>query len=189
MSTSTAHPGSFTDAPELYDIMASPVGELLLTASARGVTRLLYPPRSGTHSIDASWARENDIHVTNHAAADAVASAREWLVTVRAQLAEYFAGARQEFAVALAPTGTPFQQQVWTALRTIPYGHTWSYGQLARGIDRPTAVRAVGLANGRNPISIIVPCHRVIGANGSLTGYGGGLERKRWLLALEAAGG
>jgi methylated-DNA-[protein]-cysteine S-methyltransferase len=83
-------------------------------------------------------------------------------------------------------TGTPFQQQVWAALRTIPYGETWSYKDLAEAIGRPTAVRAVGLANGRNPVSIVVPCHRVIGANGSLTGYGGGLAAKEWLLAHEA---
>jgi methylated-DNA-[protein]-cysteine S-methyltransferase len=101
------------------------------------------------------------------------------------ELEEYFAGERRTFSVALAATGTPFQMQVWEALRAIPYGETISYGELARRIGNPQAVRAVGLANGRNPISIIVPCHRVIGANGTLTGYGGGLDRKRFLLALE----
>ena len=110
------------------------------------------------------------------------------LRAARAELEEYFAGARREFTSALEPAGTPFQQRVWLALREIPYGTTISYGELARRIGQPRASRAVGLANGRNPISIIVPCHRVIGANGTLTGYGGGLERKRFLLALESSG-
>jgi methylated-DNA-[protein]-cysteine S-methyltransferase len=102
------------------------------------------------------------------------------------QLAAYFAGELTEFDIALDPSGSPFQRTVWMALRTIPYGQTRSYADIARQIGNPTASRAVGLANGRNPISIIVPCHRVIGANGSLTGYGGGLERKRALLDLES---
>jgi methylated-DNA-[protein]-cysteine S-methyltransferase len=101
------------------------------------------------------------------------------------QLEEYFAGSRREFDLTLHLEGTPFQRRVWAALREIPYGATLSYGELARRIDKPKASRAVGLANGRNPISILVPCHRVIGTNGSLTGYGGGLDRKRWLLAHE----
>ncbi|HEX3647112.1 MAG TPA: methylated-DNA--[protein]-cysteine S-methyltransferase [Pseudonocardiaceae bacterium] len=101
------------------------------------------------------------------------------------QLAEYFDGGRREFDVPLALHGTDFQRTVWQALRTIRYGETLSYGQLADRIGRPTASRAVGLANGKNPISIIVPCHRVIGSTGDLTGYGGGLDRKRQLLALE----
>lgn len=102
------------------------------------------------------------------------------------QLAEYFDGRRTEFTVPLAARGTPFQQRVWDALRTIPYGETWTYGQLADSLGTPTAVRAVAAANGRNPISIIVPCHRVIGSNGNLTGYAGGLDRKRFLLEREA---
>ncbi len=101
------------------------------------------------------------------------------------QLQEYFAGERKAFTLALAAQGTPFQKQVWDLLLTIPYGVTTSYGDLARRIGTVNASRAVGLANGANPISIIVPCHRVIGANGALTGYGGGLERKRALLVLE----
>ena len=105
----------------------------------------------------------------------------------RGQLEAYFAGERREFSLALAPAGTAFQLHVWQALRAIPYGQTISYGELAHRIGNPRAVRAVGLANGRNPLSIIVPCHRVIGTNGTLTGYGGGLERKRFLLALESA--
>lgn len=104
---------------------------------------------------------------------------------VAAQLVEYFAGKRTSFDVPVALRGTPFQLDVWNELRKIPYGHTISYAELAHRIGRPSAVRAVGAANGANPIPVIVPCHRVIGANGSLTGYGGGIERKQWLLALE----
>ncbi len=101
------------------------------------------------------------------------------------QLEEYFAGLRNEFALPLAATGTDFQNQVWHALTTIPYGETWSYQDLADAIGNPKAVRAVGMANGKNPISIVVPCHRVIGKSGKLTGYAGGVERKQRLLALE----
>jgi methylated-DNA-[protein]-cysteine S-methyltransferase len=105
--------------------------------------------------------------------------------SVRQQLTAYFAGELRKFEVALAGEGSAFQKKVWQALLDIPFGETESYGQLARRIGNEKASRAVGLANGRNPISIIVPCHRVIGANGSLTGYGGGIERKRWLLEHE----
>jgi methylated-DNA-[protein]-cysteine S-methyltransferase len=104
---------------------------------------------------------------------------------VAAQLREYFAGRRRKFDLGLAPQGTPFQIDVWNALLEIPYGATISYSELAGRIGRPKSVRAVGAANGANPIPIIIPCHRVIGANGTLTGYGGGIERKQWLLALE----
>ena len=102
------------------------------------------------------------------------------------QLAEYFAGERTRFDLPLAPRGTPFQRTVWAALLAIPYGETMSYGELARAIGKPTASRAVGAANGRNPLSIVIPCHRVIGADGSMTGYGGEISRKRVLLDLEA---
>lgn len=102
------------------------------------------------------------------------------------QLEEWFAGERQAFDVPVRVEGTPFQQEVWGALRTIPYGETWSYARLAAAIGRPRAVRAVGLANGRNPVSIVVPCHRVVGARGALTGYAGGLPAKEWLLSHEA---
>ncbi|PSL54103.1 methylated-DNA-[protein]-cysteine S-methyltransferase [Saccharothrix carnea] len=101
------------------------------------------------------------------------------------QLAEYFAGTRTDFDLPLDPIGTPFQRTVWRALAEIPYGETVTYGELAQRLGRPSAARAVGLANGRNPIAIILPCHRVVGANGDLTGYGGGLARKRRLLDLE----
>jgi methylated-DNA-[protein]-cysteine S-methyltransferase len=103
-----------------------------------------------------------------------------------AQLAEYFAGVRRSFDLPLAPRGTGFQAIVWRALSTIPFGETWSYGALARAIGRPAASRAVGAANGKNPISIIVPCHRVIAASGALTGYAGGLAAKQWLVEHEA---
>jgi methylated-DNA-[protein]-cysteine S-methyltransferase len=103
------------------------------------------------------------------------------------QLDEYFAGTRREFDLDLAPRGTAFQLAVWDALLAIPYGVTASYGDIARAVSRPNAVRAVGQANGRNPLAIVVPCHRVIGSDHSLTGYGGGIDRKRFLLALEGA--
>ncbi len=109
------------------------------------------------------------------------------LAQLRDELAQYFAGQRRTFDVPLAPQGTPFQRSVWMALLAIPYGATESYGALAARIGKPAAVRAVGLANGRNPVPILIPCHRVIGADGTLTGYGGGLERKAALLALENA--
>ena len=101
------------------------------------------------------------------------------------QLAEYFAGRRTEFDLPIEMAGTDFQRRVWAALREIPYGETVSYGELARELGKASASRAVGLANGKNPVSVIVPCHRVVGSDGSLTGYGGGLDRKRFLLDLE----
>ena len=107
------------------------------------------------------------------------------LPALREQLPLYFAGELREFDVRLATAGTPFQQQVWAALRDVPYGATCTYGDLAAAIGRPTAVRAVGAANGRNPVCIVVPCHRVVGRDGSLTGFAGGMERKQLLLALE----
>jgi methylated-DNA-[protein]-cysteine S-methyltransferase len=103
------------------------------------------------------------------------------------QLAEYFAGERREFDLPLAARGTGFQEIVWRALLAIPFGETCSYGEIAKAIGRPSASRAVGAANGRNPISIIIPCHRVIGSTGELTGYGGGMDNKRWLLDHERA--
>ncbi|WP_434568217.1 methylated-DNA--[protein]-cysteine S-methyltransferase [Vibrio chagasii] len=108
--------------------------------------------------------------------------------SVKDQLDRYFAGEAVQFDVPIAAKGTPFQQSVWHALTTIPYGETWSYAQLADAIGNPKAVRAVGLANGKNPVSVIVPCHRVIGKNGKLTGYAGGIERKQRLLAIEGIG-
>jgi methylated-DNA-[protein]-cysteine S-methyltransferase len=114
-------------------------------------------------------------------------SAHPLLVEAERQLGEYFAGSRRRFDLKLDPEGTAFQKKVWQALLTIPFGETRSYGQIARQVGSPNAVRAVGAANGRNPISIVTPCHRVIGSTGKLTGFGGGLDAKAYLLALEGA--
>jgi methylated-DNA-[protein]-cysteine S-methyltransferase len=148
----------------------SPLGPLLLTADDEGIT--------GLHM-------DGSAHGPTHPRADWVQDASRF-AEARHQLEEYFSGDRTEFDLPLRPVGTPFQQRVWAALQTIPYGEIRSYGEIATQISRPGASRAVGLANGRNPIAVIVPCHRVIGASGSLTGYGGGLQRKRLLLDLEA---
>lgn len=148
----------------LYTQMDSPIGALLLFGDDHGLRGLYMGGRP--HS---SWLRD-----------DATFAA------ARAQLDEYFAGERLDFNVKLDLRGSDFQRKVWDALLTIPYGETRSYGEIAKQIGRPDRARAVGAANGQNPVSIIVPCHRVIGADGSLTGYGGGLHRKRLLLDLEA---
>jgi methylated-DNA-[protein]-cysteine S-methyltransferase len=151
-----------------YCYIDSPIGRLLLAgdASALAIIDFQHGPRP--RRPDAAW-RED-------------AGPFERAIV---ELTEYFLGARRVFTVALAPAGTPFQQRVWSALLEIAYGETTSYGELARRLGQPTASRAVGLANGSNPIPVIIPCHRVIGANGSLTGYGGGLPIKQRLLALE----
>ena len=153
----------------VYARTDSPIGELLLAGD--GSTLSLLHMLEGRHPVKlgSDWLRDDGA-----------------FAGVRAQLAEYFAGGRTAFDVPLALQGTDFQRRVWEALLEIPYGETVSYGELARRIESPRAVRAVGLANGRNPVAVIVPCHRVIGANGTLTGYGGGIERKRLLLELEA---
>jgi methylated-DNA-[protein]-cysteine S-methyltransferase len=153
-----------------YRIVDSPVGPLTLAGVGSALMHLRMTEQS--HEPDRS-------HWTS-ADPGAFAGAVE-------QLDAYFAGTLTEFDVAVEVAGTPFQRRVWTALQTIPYGETRSYGQIADQIGSPGASRAVGLANGRNPVSIIVPCHRVIGSNGGLTGYGGGLDRKKTLLALEKA--
>jgi len=150
-------------------LVRSPVGPLQLYAEDGKLVWLRLPDRRGPVGADTAVTVRDDV-----------------LVRAADQLAEYFAGARRVFELPLAPPGTAFQSQVWRALLKIPFGDTRSYGQLARTIRRPSASRAVGAANGSNPIAIIVPCHRVIGTSGSLTGYGGGLEMKRWLLAHEA---
>jgi methylated-DNA-[protein]-cysteine S-methyltransferase len=153
-----------------FTYLDSPIGRLLLTSDGTSLTGLyMEPHRHGPENTE-GWVRD-----------DAAAP----LPLARQQLTDYFAGKRQEFELPLAAQGTTFQQRVWQELQEIPFGQTWSYGELARRIGQPNASRAVGLANGKNPISIIVPCHRVIGSSGKLVGYGGGLERKTWLLQLE----
>lgn len=150
----------------------SPVGPLQLVADDGGrLTHLLFG-HEGRPSAVVTAARPD----------------RAPFAPVLAQLDDYFAGVRREFDLPIAPHGTAFQLSAWAALRDIPYGETRSYAQQAAAIGRPSAVRAVGAANGRNPVSIVVPCHRVVGSAGSLTGYGGGLAAKRWLLAHEGAG-
>ena len=153
------------DAPARWHRVDSPLGELQLVGDGRGLTRLEMSPRSAP-----AGARHDP----------------EAFEDTEAQLDAYFAGELTEFDVPLAPAGSGFQLAVWAALTRIPYGETASYGEIAVEVGRPDAVRAVGSTNGRNPIAVIIPCHRVIGADGTLVGYGGGLPRKRLLLELEA---
>ncbi|GAA4602503.1 methylated-DNA--[protein]-cysteine S-methyltransferase [Actinoallomurus liliacearum] len=151
-----------------YTVLDSPVGPLTLVA-ADGVLTALYMDRQRYRPEEHTFGERDPASFG----------------AAIGQLEEYFAGRRTTFDLPLAPVGTPFQRQVWAALLEIPFGETVSYGELAERIGRPTAARAVGLANGKNPIGIIVPCHRVVGSTGDLTGYGGGLHRKRHLLAFE----
>ncbi len=163
------------DAPRLSHTVSSPIGRLLLLG--------------GGHALTGLWMIDADRHTARSATGDGLTPSPGAFREVEAQLEAYFAGDLKEFTVPLAPSGTPFQLAVWTELTKIPYGSTVSYGDIARALGkRLVASRAVGLANGANPISVIVPCHRVIGSDGSLTGYGGGLERKELLLRLEGAG-
>ncbi len=154
-----------------YTLMDSPVGPLQLLTDGAALTGLFMNEHKNGPATGEDWVRDDSHPV---------------LAEARQQLTAYFAGERQTFDLPLAPQGTEFQRRVWDALKAIPYGVTITYGELARRIGDPKASRAVGLANGSNPLSIIVPCHRVIGANGKLTGYGGGVERKQALLALES---
>ena len=151
-----------------YRYQESPIGRLLLVGDDAGLRQLLMDIPTEPWVIGEQWL-----------------PAQTQLDTVCRQLDEYFAGRRQRFDLRLAPLGTAFQRSVWRGLLEIPFGQTWSYGQLARHIGSPQAMRAVGAANGANPIAVIQPCHRVIGSNGSLTGFSGGLERKTLLLELE----
>lgn len=153
-----------------YTYYASPIGDLLLAGDADTLSVIAFPSGKGSKEPESDWTRNEQ----------AFPEARQ-------QLDEYFAGQRQEFDLKLAPSGTAFQLEVLDALCEIPYGETRSYQDLATGIGRPKAVRAVGAANGRNPLPIVIPCHRVIGADGSLTGFGGGLPTKQFLLELEGA--
>jgi methylated-DNA-[protein]-cysteine S-methyltransferase len=153
----------------IYTTIDSPIGELLLLGDGDVLHGLYMQAGRKPIAVRAAWQRDD-----------------EAFPDVRRQLGEYFAGERTSFDVAMHLDGSAFQRTVWHALTEIPYGETISYGELARRIDRPDLARAVGTANGQNPIAVIVPCHRVIGADGSLVGYGGGLDRKRLLLELEA---
>ena len=152
-----------------YETFDSPLGQLLAVGDGEALSGLYMQDGRRPAAVPDSWER------------DAAPFG-----DLRDQLGEYFAGDRRGFDLALAPQGSEFQLRVWEALREIPYGETRSYGELAARIGHPGSARAVGAANGRNPISIVVPCHRVIGATGSLTGYAGGIERKRLLLDLES---
>ena len=149
----------------------SPVGPLLLAANDDGLRAIEFHASRHPVPRDADW-EQGDHPLLRRA---------------QAQLAEYFAGKRRTFDLPLAPRGTDFQRETWHALASIPYGSTISYADLARRVRRPTAMRAVGAATGRNPLPIVLPCHRVIGADGSLTGFGGGLPTKQYLLELEGA--
>jgi methylated-DNA-[protein]-cysteine S-methyltransferase len=156
--------------PTFYTVTDTPVGKLLLVSQDGKLKRVEF-----------------------HGGEDILAAAQNWrparapfTETIR-QLEQYFAGRLRAFKLPLAPEGTPFQRATWNALLTIPYGETRSYAQIARTMGTPTAVRAVGAANGRNPLPIVIPCHRVIGSNGDLTGFGGGLDIKRKLLELEGS--
>ena len=153
----------------LYTTSDSPIGQLLLVGDRHALHRLQMQDGPRPLRVDPRWRRDEGA-----------------FGLTRRQLEQYFTGRRRRFELRLAPSGSPFELTVWRALQDIPYGETTTYGEIAARLGRPHAARAVGLANARNPISVIVPCHRVIGANGSLTGYGGGLERKRLLLELES---
>jgi methylated-DNA-[protein]-cysteine S-methyltransferase len=162
-----------TDYQTVYQRIDSPLGPITLSAHDQGVLGVWFTRQT---SQPADLGRPSADHAMIR-----------W---ARAELADYFdghfSGSGRSFSVPLAASGTPFQCLVWQALGTIPYGQTWSYQDLAEAIGRPTAARAVGMANGKNPLSILVPCHRVIGTGGQLTGYAGGIERKVWLLNHEA---
>jgi len=152
-----------------FSYCESPVGRLLLAGDGRSLTKVAFQSEKWPQELESKWQRKD--------------SAFRDVVT---QLDAYFSGVLTQFDLPLLPSGTAFQLQVYQALLTVPYGETTTYGTIAKKIGRPTAVRAVGAANGSNPIPIIIPCHRVIGADGSLTGFGGGLEIKSYLLGLES---
>lgn len=154
-----------------FKFIDSPVGKLKLVASDRGLVAILWPDEN-PRRVRLADLTENPRHPI--------------LTKTESQLAEYFSGTRQQFDLPLDPRGTPFQRAVWDALLAIPYGETRTYGQLARQLGNPNATRAVGAANGRNPLSIVAPCHRVVGSTGELRGFAGGLETKSFLLELEA---
>lgn len=152
-----------------YAYLETPIGTLLIAGDEEAVRRIDFPKHGKASRPQCGWTE----------------SSRGPVGEAVKQLREYFAGGRAEFDLPLAPEGTAFQRTVWRRLQDIPYGETISYGELARRVGNPKASRAVGAANGRNPLPIVIPCHRVIGANGKLTGFGGGLPTKEALLALE----
>ena len=154
-----------------YDLYESPQGQMLLVADGEGLSGVYFDGQKYLPRVDPDWRRD-----ARHAP----------LQQVKRELAEYFGGERKRFETALAPEGTPFQQAVWKAISAVGFGKTITYSELALHAGFPGSARAAGAATGRNPISIIVPCHRIVGSNGSLTGYAGGLDRKRALLALES---
>jgi len=154
-----------------YDICTSPYGDMLLVAEDGGLSGVYFDGQKYLPQIEPEWRRD-----ARHAP----------LRQAKRELAEYFGGERKRFETALAPQGTPFQRSVWTAISTVCFGETITYSELACRAGCTGSARAAGAATGRNPISIIIPCHRIVGSNGSLTGYAGGLGRKRALLALEA---
>ena len=151
-----------------WNEVISPIGTFLVAARGHQIIEVRLPGTWSPSSIPGDWRRDGAV-----------------VEPAEVQLAEYFAGSRTAFDLELAPHGTTFQQSVWAALETIPYGATASYREIAVAVGNPNATRAVGMANNRNPIALVIPCHRVIGADGSLTGYGGGLEMKTWLLEHE----
>ena len=172
------HPGSYIIRHMVFSKIVTPIGELVLTASDTALTGVFFPTsrRGPAPTHQAGWVEAG----TEGPAAEILARARQ-------QLEEYFARTRTTFDLPLEALGSAFEHRVWNALRQIPYGSTTSYGALAKLLGDKHATRAVGLANGKNPIPIIVPCHRVVGSKGELTGFGGGLDTKRWLLEHEGA--
>ena len=174
MNTSSTTTSATTDAALVSTVMDTPVGPITIVASARGVRAILWPDDDS-----------DDVGGRVPISVTAPDPDHPVIVATVAQLGEYFAGDREEFDLPLDPVGTDFQQSAWMALRTIPYGTTVSYGEQAARMGDRRKARAVGAANGRNPISIVVPCHRVVGSNGALTGFAGGLDTKAWLLDHE----
>ena len=158
---------------------STPIGDMFACTSNEGICLVEF--------IERKQLEKEMTDLKKRLNAEVIENDHPYLKTLIVQMAEYFSGKRKQFDLPLHTPGTPFQQQVWQALLTIPYGATRSYTEQAQYINNPTAVRAVARANGMNRIAIIIPCHRVLGADGSLTGYAGGLERKRWLLDLEKA--
>jgi AraC family transcriptional regulator of adaptative response/methylated-DNA-[protein]-cysteine methyltransferase len=174
-------PGSGRDVEAVITgEVASPLGPLRLGALEAGICLLEF-------SDPVRMARQQAA-LSRHLGVPLLPGKHRWLTQLAGELTEYFAGTRREFSVPVVAPGTDFQQRVWTALRSIPYGVTWSYAELARQVGSPAAHRAVGTANGANRVALVIPCHRVVNTGGALGGYGGGLWRKRWLLEREQAG-